>query len=117
MQLTYVLTELGTGLKRNISMTVAVVVTLFVSLTLVGLGLLLNAQADKAEQFWGDRLQITVFLCTDNSPGAALHRRQGHARAARRRTPGARGEPGGRVLPVRDQRPGLREVEGRLLLR
>ena len=48
MQLTYVLTELGTGLKRNISMTVAVVVTLFVSLTLVGLGLLLNAQADKA---------------------------------------------------------------------
>lgn len=71
MQLTYVLTELGTGLKRNVSMTVAVVVTLFVSLTLVGLGLLLNAQADKAEQFWGDRLQITVFLCTDNSPGAA----------------------------------------------
>jgi cell division transport system permease protein len=71
MQLTYVLSELGTGLRRNISMTVAVVVTLFVSLTLVGLGLLLNAQADKAEAFWGDRLQITVFLCTDNSPGAA----------------------------------------------
>jgi len=51
-------------------MTVAVIVTMFVSLTLVGLGLLLNAQAEKAEDFWGDRLQITVFLCTDNSPGA-----------------------------------------------
>src|SRR5690349_19742047 len=52
-------------------MTVAVVVTLFVSLTLVGLGLLLSAQADKAEKFWGDRLQITVFLCTDNSRRAS----------------------------------------------
>jgi cell division transport system permease protein len=70
MQLTYVFSELGNGLKRNVSMTIAVIVTMFVSLTLVGLGLLLNAQATKAEQFWGDRLQITVFLCTDSSPGA-----------------------------------------------
>src|SRR6476661_3516513 len=71
MQLTYVFSELGNGLRRNLSMTVAVVVTLFVSLTLVGLGLLLSAQADKAEKFWGDRLQITVFMCTDNSTRAA----------------------------------------------
>jgi cell division transport system permease protein len=70
MQLTYVFSELRTGLRRNLSMTLAVIVTMFVSLTLVGLGLLLNAQANKAEDFWGDRLQITVFLCTDNSPGA-----------------------------------------------
>jgi cell division transport system permease protein len=70
MQLTYVFSELTTGLRRNLSMTIAVIVTMFVSLTLVGLGLLLNAQADKAEDFWGDRLQITVFLCTANSPGA-----------------------------------------------
>ena len=68
MQLTYVFSELATGLRRNVSMTVAVVVTLFVSLTLVGLGLLLNSQADKAEEFWGDRLQITVFMCTESSP-------------------------------------------------
>jgi cell division transport system permease protein len=71
MQLTYVFSELGNGLRRNLSMTIAVIVTMFVSLTLVGLGLLLNTQADKAEEFWGDRLQITVFLCTPNSPGAA----------------------------------------------
>lgn len=71
MQLTYVFSELGNGLRRNVSMTIAVIVTLFVSLTLVGLGLLLNAQADKAEKFWGDRLQITVFMCTENSPNAS----------------------------------------------
>ena len=67
MQLTYVFSELRTGLRRNISMTVAVVVTIFVSLTLVGMGLLLNAQAHKAEEYWGSRLQITVFLCNQNS--------------------------------------------------
>jgi len=67
MQLRYVFTETGTGLRRNVSMTIALVVTIFVSLTLVGMGLLLNAQAQKAEEYWGSKLQITVFLCNQNS--------------------------------------------------
>jgi cell division transport system permease protein len=70
MQLTYVFSELGNGLKRNLSMTIAVIVTIFVSLTLVGMGLLLNAQAKKAEDYWGSKLQITVFLCNQNSATA-----------------------------------------------
>jgi cell division transport system permease protein len=70
MQLSYVFSELGNGLKRNVSMTIAVIVTIFVSLTLVGMGLLLNAQADKAESYWGSKLQITVFLCNQNSATA-----------------------------------------------
>jgi cell division transport system permease protein len=70
MQLTYVFSELGNGLRRNVSMTIAVVVTIFVSLTLVGMGLLLNAQAEKAEEYWGSKLQITVFLCNQNSTTA-----------------------------------------------
>src|SRR3954451_23460313 len=70
MQLTYVFSELGNGLRRNLSMTVAVIVTIFVSLTLVGMGLLLNAQANKAENYWGSKLQITVFLCNQNSATA-----------------------------------------------
>ncbi len=70
MQLTYVFSELGNGLRRNVSMTIAVIVTIFVSLTLVGMGLLLNAQAHKAEDYWGSKLQITVFLCNQNSATA-----------------------------------------------
>lgn len=70
MQFTYVFSELGNGLRRNLSMSIAVVVTIFVSLTLVGMGLLLNAQAQKAEEYWGGKLQITVFLCNDNSTSA-----------------------------------------------
>jgi cell division transport system permease protein len=67
MQLKYVFSETGNGLKRNVSMTIALVVTIFISLTLVGLGLLLNAQAKKAEDYWGSKLQISVVLCNQNS--------------------------------------------------
>ncbi len=67
MQLRYVFSETGTGLRRNGSMSIALVVTIFVSLTLVGMGLLLNSQADKAERYWGSKLQITVFMCNQNS--------------------------------------------------
>lgn len=63
MQLRYVFSELRQGLRRNLSMHVAVVLTLFVSLTLVGLGFLLNKQADRAAEQWGSQLEITVWLC------------------------------------------------------
>lgn len=62
-QLRYAFSELRNGLRRNVSMTVALVVTTFISLTLVGMGLLLNAQAQNAKETWGDKLQITVILC------------------------------------------------------
>ncbi len=65
MQLRYVFSELGQGLRRNLSMHVAVILTLFVSLTLVGAGSLLQQQATKAENYWGSQLTITVFLCKD----------------------------------------------------
>jgi cell division transport system permease protein len=71
MQLRYVFSELGQGLRRNLSMHIAVILTLFVSLTLVGLGLLLNQQADKAAQHWGSQLQITVWLCKDKDDNPA----------------------------------------------
>ncbi|MCW2797282.1 permease-like cell division protein FtsX [Nocardioides sp.] len=63
----YVFSNLGQGLRRNLSMHIAVILTLFVSLTLVGLGVLLNKQADKAAEQWGSQLQITVWLCKDKN--------------------------------------------------
>ncbi|MBV9832596.1 MAG: ABC transporter permease [Marmoricola sp.] len=67
MQLRYVFSETATGLRRNVSMSIALIVTIVVSLTLVGMGILLNSQAQKAEHFWGSKLQITVFMCNQNS--------------------------------------------------
>jgi cell division transport system permease protein len=71
MQLRYVFSELGQGLRRNLSMHIAVILTLFVSLTLVGLGVLLNQQAEKAAEHWGNQLQITVWLCKDKDDNPA----------------------------------------------
>ena len=71
MQLRYVFTELRQGLRRNLSMHLAVVLTLLVSLSLLGVGILLYQEADKTAQQWGSELQITVFLCngtTDATP-------------------------------------------------
>ena len=67
----YVLSNLGQGLRRNLSMHVAVILTLFVSLTLVGLGVLLNQLAEKAAQHWGSQLQITVWLCKAQDDNAS----------------------------------------------
>lgn len=71
MQLRHSFSELGSGLRRNVSMHIAVVLTLFVSLTLVGLGVLLNQQATKAADQWGSELQITVYLCRDGDDNPA----------------------------------------------
>jgi cell division transport system permease protein len=70
MQLRYVFSELGNGLRRNLSMHIAVVLTLFVSLTLVGLGFLLNQEAGKVADRWGSQLQVAVYLCSrhDGNP-------------------------------------------------
>src|ERR1700759_3553074 len=81
MQLTYVFSETATGLRRNVSMSIALIVTIVVSLTLVGMGILLNSQADKAEHFWGSKLQITVFMCNQNSRTPNCH---GEVTAAQR---------------------------------
>lgn len=70
MQPRHVLSELGQGLRRNLTMHLAVILTLFVSLTLVGMGVLFNQQATKAADHWGNQLQITVYLCRngDSNP-------------------------------------------------
>lgn len=64
----YVFSNLGQGLRRNLSMHLAVILTLFVSLALVGAGVLVKRQADAAADQWGNELQITAYLCRDDDP-------------------------------------------------
>jgi len=62
------LRELLQSMTRNKSMTISLVVTMSVSLLLASLGLLMQMQANRTEQYYGDRLQLQVNLCTKNSP-------------------------------------------------
>ncbi len=64
------LKELTSGLTRNKSMSISLIVTMTVSLLLASLGLLMQAQATRTEKYYGDRLQLQVNLCTKYSPGA-----------------------------------------------
>jgi cell division transport system permease protein len=68
MTLRYVFTELGSGLRRNLTMHLAVVLTLFVSLTLAGCGILLQREAKVITDTLGSDLQILVNLCTAENP-------------------------------------------------
>ena len=70
MQLTYVASELGTGLKRNLSMTIAVILTIFVSLTLVGVGLLVRSQVATIEKYLGSQIEVKIVFCGTNTPTA-----------------------------------------------
>jgi len=71
MQFRYVLTELRLGLRRNLSMHLAVILTLFVSMTLLGLGVLMKQQGGIAERFLGNQLQVTFYLCRDGDANPA----------------------------------------------
>ena len=65
----HTLTETWSGLRRNASMTLAVIVTMWVSLTLFGAGLMTAQQVDRFKDDWYDRVEISVFLCVPDSRG------------------------------------------------
>ena len=67
MRIQFILSEIGIGLRRNLSMTVSVVLVTFVSLTFVGVAALLQTQIGKMKDDWYDKVEVSVFLCPAHS--------------------------------------------------
>lgn len=67
MRLQFILSEIGIGLRRNLSMTVSVVLVTFVCLTFLGAAALLQTQIGKMKDDWYDKVEVSVFLCPANS--------------------------------------------------
>lgn len=67
MRFQFILSEIGIGLRRNLSMTISVVLVTFVSLTFVGAAVLLQSQIGKFKGEWYDKVEISVFLCPPGS--------------------------------------------------
>lgn len=67
MRLGFVFREVVTGLSRNLSMVVSIVLVTFISLTFVGAAILLQAQIQQMKNYWFDRAQVAVYMCTDFS--------------------------------------------------
>ena len=79
----HTLREAWSGLRRNLSMTLAVVVTMWVSLTLFGGGLLGAQQVELLKGRWYDKIEISVFLCVPDSKGSNCEPGQGATDAQR----------------------------------
>ncbi len=62
MRANYVLSGVTTGLRRNITMTVAMVLTTAISLALLGSGLLLYQKVDDMKEYFYFRVEVSIFL-------------------------------------------------------
>jgi len=67
MRWQFILSEVGIGLRRNWAMTVSVVLVTFVSLVFIGLAMLAQQQVSTMKDYWYDRVQVSIFLCTADS--------------------------------------------------
>jgi cell division transport system permease protein len=62
MRAEFVLQEVGIGLKRNVTMTIAAVMTVAISLTLLGIALIIRVGADQLEHDLLNQIEVSVYL-------------------------------------------------------
>jgi cell division transport system permease protein len=67
MRVKYVLNEVLVGLWRNVTMTVAMIITMSVSLTMLGASVLLYMQVDQMKNFYYGEIEVSIFLREDVS--------------------------------------------------
>jgi cell division transport system permease protein len=67
MRASFVLSEVLTGLRRNVTMTIAMILTTAVSLATLGGGLLFVRMIDKTQTLYQDKLEVSVYLVKDVS--------------------------------------------------
>jgi len=67
MRAQFVFHEVWIGLRRNLTMTIALIVVVAISLSLLGTGLLFVKQVDNTRSFWQAKVQLSVYLCNKNS--------------------------------------------------
>ena len=65
MRLKYVFNEVLVGLWRNVTMTVAMIITMSVSLTMLGASVLLYMQVDQMKNFYYGEIEVSIFLRED----------------------------------------------------
>ncbi|GGU67563.1 permease-like cell division protein FtsX [Streptomyces lavendofoliae] len=70
MRAQFVLSEIGVGLRRNLTMTFAVIVSVALSLALFGGALLMREQVSVMKDFWYDKVNVTIYLCNKNDAAA-----------------------------------------------
>ena len=67
MRLQFMLSEIAIGLRRNLSIAVSVMLVTMVSVYLMGIGFLAQGQVDTLKGYWYDRIQVSIFMCGEDS--------------------------------------------------
>ena len=67
MRVQFVLQEIWIGLRRNLTMTISLVITVAIAMALFGTGLLLRQQVAASKSYWYDKIEVSIFLCAKTS--------------------------------------------------
>ncbi|UKY50550.1 permease-like cell division protein FtsX [Streptomyces inhibens] len=94
MRAQFVLSEIGVGLRRNLTMTFAVIVSVALSLGLFGASLLMRDQVSTMKGYWYDKVNVSIFFCNKNdsetgncAKGAATQQQKNDIKAELDRLP------------------------------
>ena len=63
----FVLEEVWQGISRSITLTIALIATFAISLSLLGVSLLVGSQVNEMKDYWFDKVEVSIFLCTAGS--------------------------------------------------
>lgn len=74
MRVQFVLQEIWIGLRRNMTMTISLVITVAIAMALFGTGLLLRQQVDASKSYWYDKIEVSIFLCAKTSSNPACQK-------------------------------------------
>ncbi|GAA3366098.1 MULTISPECIES: permease-like cell division protein FtsX [Saccharopolyspora] len=71
MRASFVFSEVVNGLRRNVTMTIAMILTTAISVGLLGGGLLVVRLIDRMQEVYQDRVEVVVFMTDDVSANDA----------------------------------------------
>lgn len=67
MRASYLMSGVATGLRRNASMSVALVLSTAIALFFLGGALLINQEISKTQTAYKDKINVSIYLCTSTS--------------------------------------------------
>jgi cell division transport system permease protein len=70
MRAQFVMSEIGVGLRRNLTMTFAVIISVALSLSLFGGSLLMGDQVSQMKGYWYDKVNVSIYLCNKSDAEA-----------------------------------------------
>ncbi|MEV6654094.1 permease-like cell division protein FtsX [Streptomyces sp. NPDC051219] len=86
MRAQFVLSEIGVGLRRNLTMTFAVIISVALSLALFGGSLLMRDQVSTMKGYWYDKVNVSIFLCNKGDAEALPKCAKGAVTAEQKKT-------------------------------